>query len=82
MLLSLMSILLSSRVSVDVYYQLSDGVLDHFEPVADDALSVVLHQVLTALTSLQLRTQTQHGGHMLPMLKLETRQHCADKMLG
>lgn len=39
-------------------YQLSDGVLDHFEPVADDALSVVLHQVLTALTSLQLHKHT------------------------
>lgn len=41
-----------------VWHQLSDGVLDHFEPVADDALLVVLHQILAALTCLQLHTNT------------------------
>lgn len=35
-------------------YQLVDGVVDHFKPVRDDALSVILHQVLTSLTSFQL----------------------------
>lgn len=34
-----------------------DGVLDHFQPVGDDALSVVLHQILATLPSLQLNTK-------------------------
>ena len=45
-------------VCVCARHQLSDGVLDHFQPISDDALCVVLHQVLAALTSLQLHTNT------------------------
>lgn len=41
-------------------YQLMDGVVNHFKPVRDDAVSVVLHQILASLTSLQLQTQTHN----------------------
>lgn len=47
-------------VHVCVSYQLPDGVLHDFEPVADDTFRVVLHEVLAALTRLQLHTQPLH----------------------
>ena len=46
------SCVLSCVCRLCVVYQLFDGVLDHFEPVSDDALGVVLHQELTTMPSL------------------------------
>lgn len=44
-------------------YQLPDGILYDFQPIADDALGVILHQILAALTRFQLHSQTIDGGH-------------------
>lgn len=39
-------------------HQLAYGICDDFIPVSDDALSVVLDQVLHAITTLKLNEQT------------------------
>lgn len=68
-------------------YQRSDSVLHHFEPVVDDALGVVLHQILAALTSLQLHTNTtvthspQHYTH-ITTVTTATNPHCPHREAG
>lgn len=44
--------------STNVCYQLPDGVLYDLQPISDDALGVILHQILATLARFQLHKQT------------------------